>query len=236
MVADRVAGGVVAFQLAMNFFFLPVALGATPVALSLVPRLSRMTGPGQERLFRDTYVQGLVFAAFLVIPAATAYAVLAGPLASAIGFGGFGTGSAVHLITASLIGLAPGIIGQTFFLVTTFACYARGDAIHPAPRHGDPGGHLHRRRRRRLPAARSGAADRTRPRPVGGRDRAGSLYLVRHLLRGLPSGGESALRPLLRTVNGSIIMIGPAWATAAFLDGRLNSRAGHAIAMITASW
>ena len=63
MVADRIAGGVVAFQLAMNFYFLPIAVGATPVALSLVPRLARMTGPGQARQFRDTYLRGLAFAA-----------------------------------------------------------------------------------------------------------------------------------------------------------------------------
>ena len=50
LVADRVAGGVVAFQLATNFFFLPIAVGATPVALSLVPRLSRMTAPSQAGL------------------------------------------------------------------------------------------------------------------------------------------------------------------------------------------
>ena len=68
VVADRVAGGVVAFQLAMNFYFLPIAIGATPVALSLVPRLSRMTAPDERRLFRDTYIRGLVFAFFLVLP------------------------------------------------------------------------------------------------------------------------------------------------------------------------
>ena len=47
LVADQIAGGVVAFQLATNFYFLPIAIGATPVALSLVPRLSRMTAPSQ---------------------------------------------------------------------------------------------------------------------------------------------------------------------------------------------
>src|SRR6202035_5559097 len=61
LVADRVPGGVVAFQLATNFYFLPIALGATPVALSLVPRLSRMTAPSQAGVFRDTYVRGGAF-------------------------------------------------------------------------------------------------------------------------------------------------------------------------------
>ena len=74
LAADRVPGGVVAFQLAANFYFLPIALAATPVALSLVPRLSRMTAPGQAAMFRDTYVRGLAFACFLAVPAATAYA------------------------------------------------------------------------------------------------------------------------------------------------------------------
>jgi putative peptidoglycan lipid II flippase len=234
LVADRVPGGVVAFQLAVNFFFLPVALGATPVALSLVPRLSRMTAPGQARLFRDTYVQGLVFAAFLVIPAAMAYAVLARPLAGAIGFGGFGVSSALGLITASLIGLAPGIIGQTLFLVTTYACYARGDSIHPFR------GML----LQAIICAGTIAATYRMHGPallmalglgLSAGAICGSLYLVRHLRRSLPRGGESALRPLLRTLAGSVIMIGPAWATANFLADRLDTKAGHVLAMLAAT-
>ncbi|HEY1918963.1 MAG TPA: lipid II flippase MurJ [Streptosporangiaceae bacterium] len=236
VVADRVPGGVVAFQLAMNFFFLPVALGATPVALSLVPRLSRMTGPGQTRLFRDTYLQGLVFASFLVVPATAAYAALAGPLASAIGFGGFGTSNASGLIAASVLGLAPGILGQTLFLVTTYACYSRGDTSHPfrgmviqsvvcaggiVVTYAD---RLHGT----LLLTALGLS-------LSAGSIAGSLYLVRHLMRGLPRGGEPTLRPLLRTVASAAIMIGPAWATAEFLDDHLGSGLGAAAAMITAA-
>ena len=131
VVADRVAGGVVAFQLATNFYFLPIAIGATPVALSLVPRLSRMTAPGQAGLFRDTYMRGLAFATFLVVPAATAYAVLSLPLADTIGFGRFAAGGGRELLAASLLGLAPAITGETVFLVTTYACYARKDTTYP---------------------------------------------------------------------------------------------------------
>src|SRR5258708_21600959 len=114
--ADRVAGGVVAFQLATNFYFLPIAIGATPVALSLVPRLSRMTAPSQAGLFRDTYVRGLTFASFLVVPAATGYAVLPGPLAGAIGFGAFAHGR--RLVAAALPGLTPALTRETLFLGT----------------------------------------------------------------------------------------------------------------------
>jgi murein biosynthesis integral membrane protein MurJ len=233
LVADRVAGGVVAFQLAMNFFFLPVALGATPVALSLMPRLSRMTGPGQAQLFRDTYVQGLGFAAFLIVPAAIAYAVLAEPLARAIGFGGFGGSDAVHLIAASLVGLAPGIIGQTLFLVTTYACYARGDTSYPL--------------RGMLLQASVCVCVISASYWIHGTDVltvlglglsagtiTGSVYLVSHLWRDLPRGGESVLRPVLYTLVGSAIMIGPAWATAKFLGDRLASHTGHVVAMLAA--
>ena len=125
LVADRVAGGVVAFQLGINFYSLPIAIGATPVALSLAPRLSRMTAPSQARMFRDTYVRALAFASFLVVPAATAYVVIAQPLAAAIGFGAFAHGGGRVLIAAALAGLALAVVGETLFAVTSYAFYAR---------------------------------------------------------------------------------------------------------------
>lgn len=234
LLADRVAGGVVAFQLATNFFFLPVALGATPVALSLVPRLSRMTAPDQARLYRDTYLRGLGFAAFLVIPAAAAYAVLARPLASAIGYGGFGHPLAHHLIAASLLGLAPGIIGQTLFLVTTYACYARGDTIHPFRgmllQACVCAGVVAAVYRLHGPSLLTGLGLGFSAGTI-----SGALYLVLHLRRGLPRGGESALRPLARTLACTLVMIGPAWATADFLAGRLHSGAGRVAAILAAT-
>jgi len=234
VVADRVAGGVVAFQLATSFYFLPIAVGATPVALSLVPRLSRMIAPGQAPVFRDTYVRGLVFASFLVIPAATAYAVLARPLAGAIAFGRFSASGGAGLLAASLTGLAPGIIGETLFLVTTYACYARRDTTHP----------LRGMIIQTVVCAGVIAACLQMHGPalltaLGLGLSAGSitaaLYLVHHLRRGLPPGGEPALRPLLRTIVCSAIMIVPAWATATFLASRLDTATGHVVAMLAAS-
>lgn len=234
VVANRIAGGVVAFQLAMNFYFLPIAIGATPVALSLMPRLSRMTDPGQEHLFRDTYVRGLAFASFIVLPAATGYAVLAGPLANAISFGSFHATGGVGLVTASLRGLAPGIIGETLFLVTTYACYARKDTKHPlrgmliqtavcatvigavAPLHGP---HLLTALGLGLSAGSISAA----------------LYLVHHIRSGMPRGGESALRPLLRSAVCSAIMVVPALGTADAVAGLLPGAAGRVLTMLTAA-
>jgi murein biosynthesis integral membrane protein MurJ len=231
LVADRVAGGVVAFQLATNFFFLPIAVGATPVALSLVPRLSRLTGPAQAGQFRDTYLRGLAFAAFLVVPAATAYAVLPRTLAGAIGFGAFAAGGGRELLAAALLGLAPAIIGETVFLVTTYAFYARKDTVYSLRGmivHAivcaagiAVAVHLHG------PALLAG---------LGLAYSAGSLvaaaYLVHCLRRGLPHGGEPALAPFLRTVACSAIMAGPAWLVARFLAGNMSSPAGRVVVML----
>jgi putative peptidoglycan lipid II flippase len=231
VVADRAAGGVVAFQLATNFYFLPIAIGATPVALSLVPRLSRMTAPGQAGLFRDTYMRGLAFATFLVVPAAAAYAVLALPLADTIGFGRFAAGGGRELLAASLLGLAPAITGETVFLVTTYACYARKDTTYPlrgmiihsvvcAAGIGVVA-HLHG------PALLTG---------LGFAFSAGSIvasiYLLLRLRREMPRGGEPALEWFLRTIACSAVMAGPVWLEGDFLVGHLSGNAASRVAMM----
>jgi putative peptidoglycan lipid II flippase len=235
LAADRVPGGVVAFQLAANFYFLPIALAASPVALSLVPRLSRMTAPGQAAMFRDTYVRGLAFACFFAVPAAAAYLVLSGAIAGGIGFGAFGAADGRGLISAALGGLAPAIVGETLFLVTTYACYARKDTRNPLR------GmiiqaivctagiaavvHLH------------GTALLT---GLGLSFSAGSLaaawYLVRKLRQELPRGGEQGLRVSIeQTAISSAIMILPAWAAAEFLARHLTGAPGRLATMLLVS-
>jgi murein biosynthesis integral membrane protein MurJ len=235
LAADRVPGGVVAFQLAANFYFLPIALAASPVALSLVPRLSRMTAPVQAGMFRDTYVRGLAFACFFAVPAATAYFVLSGAIAGGIGFGAFGAADGRGLISAALGGLAPAIVGETLFLVTTYACYARKDTRNPLR------GmviqaivctagiaavvHLH------------GTALLT---GLGLAFSAGSVaaawYLVRKLRQELPRGGEQGLRlSIEQTAISSAIMILPAWAGAEFLASRLTGAPGRLATMLLVS-
>jgi putative peptidoglycan lipid II flippase len=131
VLANRVPGGVVAFQIALNFYFLAIALGATPVALALLPRLARMHIDGAERSFRDTLVTGSALGLFVAVPAAVAYAALAVPLAQAVAFGRMGTSTGVALIAAALAALAPAVIGQTTFLIATYASYARRDTRAP---------------------------------------------------------------------------------------------------------
>jgi peptidoglycan biosynthesis protein MviN/MurJ (putative lipid II flippase) len=231
VVADRVAGGVVAFQLGLNFQSLPIAIGATPVALSLVPRLARMTDPAQAGMFRDTYVRGLSFAGFLVIPAATAYAVIALPLAGAIGFGAFAKGGGRVLLAAVLLGLALAVVGETLFAVSSYACYARKDTTYPL--RGmiiqavvcavgiAVAVHLHGT------AFLTGLGLAYSLGTV-----AGASYLVLYLRRWLPRGGEPALRPLLRTLACSAIMAVPVWASAQFVADRARTAAEHVALML----
>lgn len=131
VVANRLPGGVVAFQIALNFYYLAIALGATPVALSLLPRLARMHLDGDVSMFRETLVRGLALGFFVTIPAAVAYVALAVPLAHAISFGRMDGAAAVTMVAVSLAALSVAVIGQTAFMIATYASYARKDTRSP---------------------------------------------------------------------------------------------------------
>jgi putative peptidoglycan lipid II flippase len=131
VVANRLPGGVVAFQIALNFYYLAIAVGATPVALSLLPRLARMHLDGDVAAFRDTLVRGLALGFFITIPAAVGYLVLAVPLAHAISFGRMDGAAGVTMVAASLAALSLAVVGQTAFMIATYASYARKDTRSP---------------------------------------------------------------------------------------------------------
>jgi putative peptidoglycan lipid II flippase len=131
VIANREPGGVVAFQMSLNFYYLAIAIGATPVALSLTPRLARMHVNGEVGLFRDTLVRGFALGFFVTVPAAVGYLVLAGPLARTIAFGRMGSTAGVTMVSVSLTGLAVAVVAQTAFLIATYASYARKDTRSP---------------------------------------------------------------------------------------------------------
>ena len=130
-VANRVPGGVVAFQIALSFYYLANNLGTTPVALSLMPRLARMHLDGDKTAFRDTLVRGLALGFFVTIPAAAGYLVLAVPLARAMSFGRMDSAAGVTMIAAALAPLSLAVVAQTAFLIVTYASYARKDTKSP---------------------------------------------------------------------------------------------------------
>jgi putative peptidoglycan lipid II flippase len=235
-IANRLAGGVVAFQIALNFYYLAIALGATPVALSLLPRLARMHADGDVAAFRDTLARGLALGFFITIPAAIGYLALAMPLARAVSFGRMAGHQAVAMVAASLAALSLAVVAQTAFLIVTYASYARRDTRSPLKSmllqavtclilagtalaaHGLavlalPG--------LALSVAVSGAA----------------CHLTARLWSTLGDHGTQRLMPsVARFVAGGAVMAGPAWLTATsiqrWLGQPLGSRVGIAAAAV----
>jgi murein biosynthesis integral membrane protein MurJ len=228
--AARVSGGVVAFQIALNFYFLPVAIAATPVALSLIPRLSRIADDGTD--VHDTLVRGLAFAGFLALPAAVGYAVLSGPLGRAVALGRMNSPFAIGLVSTSLRWLAPGLIGESAFLILTYAAYSRRDTRTPL---------------RAMAvqfavcvsvAATSLATHGTTSLAVlGAALSAGTLVSSAVLYSAIARrqrGPERIGPPLARIALGAAVMAGPAWLTASAVGSGLKGRVGDEVTVLAA--
>src|SRR5207249_6549023 len=79
VLANRVEGGVVAYQVAFTFFLLPHALLAQPVYTALYPNLSSDAHAQRWRRFSDSLGGGVRLIGFLVLPATALLVALAHP-------------------------------------------------------------------------------------------------------------------------------------------------------------
>jgi peptidoglycan biosynthesis protein MviN/MurJ (putative lipid II flippase) len=68
-------------------------------------------------------------ATFVTVPIATAYLAFSWPIARSIAFGQLR--SAVYLLAPSIAALALAVVGETWFILATYACYARGEVRIP---------------------------------------------------------------------------------------------------------
>jgi putative peptidoglycan lipid II flippase len=235
VVANRLPGGVVAFQIALNFYYLAIAIGATPVALSLLPRLSRMHLDGDAAGFRDTLVRGLALGFFITVPAAVGYLALAMPLARAISFGRMDGAAAVTMVAASLAALSVAVVGQTAFMIATYASYARKDTRSPLVSmllqaalclglvstsllvHGWAVLLV-------LGLALSVAVS------------TAACHLTVRLWRNLSGPGTQRLTPsIVRFAGGAVLMAGPAWLTATAISHWLGTPFGPRIGIAAAA-
>jgi putative peptidoglycan lipid II flippase len=232
--ANRVAGGVVAFQIALNFYFLAIALGATPVALSLLPRLARMHVNGDVAGFRNALQHGLALGLFIAVPAAAGYLGLAVPAARAIAFGRMGTAHGVALIAGSLAALAVAVVAQTVFMIATYASYARKDTRTPLVSmfvqavtclslasiavavHGTAVLIV-------LGAAFSASIA------------VAALHLYGHVRRALGRAHDRIAPSLVRIVVGAALMAGPAWLTANAAADWVSGPVGPRVSLIAAA-
>lgn len=130
VLANRVEGGVVAFQVAFTFFLLPFALGAHPVLTALYPRLAADAHGGDLDGFAGRLSGGVTLTAVLVLPAAALLAAAARPLLGTVAVGALAAGS--PLVATTLAAYAVGLAGYAGFHLLTRACYALGDTRTPA--------------------------------------------------------------------------------------------------------
>ncbi|MDP9294319.1 MAG: hypothetical protein M3O90_07865 [Actinomycetota bacterium] len=234
-VANTVAAGVVAFQLAVNFLYLPVQVGGWPIALALLPTLSRLHVAGRLQAFRDEYARGIALIAFLTLPAAVAYAILAGPLGRAVSFGEMAGSTGPALVAACLGGLALAVVGESVFQLATYVSYARHDARSPflATAAGTAVSLAC------LPVALSLDDGRARLLTIGIAWSAGTAFsaalLHRRVRSLLPPPEHEATRSVLRTLAASALMAGPAYLASAAVAGVLDGPASGLLGVLAAA-
>jgi putative peptidoglycan lipid II flippase len=129
--AGTVPGGVVALQVGINFYYLPVALSAKAVGAVLLPRLAREALRHHLTAFRETYERGVSWSWFVAVPAALSLLLCAHPIADSIAFGEMRRGDGIALLSASIAGLGLALLGATVYEFGKQACYARHDVIAP---------------------------------------------------------------------------------------------------------
>ena len=233
VVANRVAGGLVAFQLALNFFYLPIAIVTWPVARALMPRLANFHQTGQMHTFRDEFLRAMGLASFVAVPVAVAYALSASSIAHAVAFGRLDTPMATKYMAVSMIALSPAVIGETWFTLGSQALYSQQNARAPL-------------RSMTLRAAITmllmvpawvahgalvlvllGVA-------LSGGSLAGALHVCRQANSRLPSTEYSLLRSLGRTAVASAIMVVPASLAWVGLGGFAGSKPGDLVRLTVA--
>lgn len=231
-VANRVPGGVVTFQIALNFYYLANSLGTTPVALSLLPRLARMHLDDDKTAFRDTLVRGLALGFFVTIPAAAGYLVLAVPLARAMSFGRLDSTAGVTMIAAALAPLSLAVVAQSAFQIVMYAFYARKDTRSP----------LWSMTLQAVmclglvsfaPLVRGPAVLLVLGGALSASMAVAACHLTALMWRRLgPRGAERLVPSLARFVVGAVVMAGPAWITATVVADRLGHPLGPRVGVI----
>ena len=131
VLANRVEGGVVAYQLAFTFFLLPFALVAHPIFTALHPVLSSSAHAGRWDRFGRDLGAGLERTLLIVLPAGALLAALAHPALDVVRLGALdarGASLAARVLAAYAVGLG----GYAAFQLAARAATAAGEARLPA--------------------------------------------------------------------------------------------------------
>ena len=129
ILANRVEGGAIAFQIAFTFFLLPYALVGNPIMTTLFTRLSADAHAGDRAGFAIRLGDGVRVLAFLVLPASALLVAVARPVLDVLAVGALDAGG--PLVARTLAAYAVGLVGYAAFQLLTRACYADGDTRTP---------------------------------------------------------------------------------------------------------
>jgi putative peptidoglycan lipid II flippase len=132
ILANRIAGGVAAYQWAYTLFFVPHALFGMPIFSVLFPAMAEHVARKEDEHFVARLQDGLNMLAFILVPVGALMFAAAGPIARLTLQYGAMTGSGTALVARVISAFAIGLPAYSAFLVLTRAYYAFGDTKTPA--------------------------------------------------------------------------------------------------------
>ncbi len=132
VVAGGVAGGVVAYQLALVVFLAPYGILAQPIHTAVLPRLSAASAAGDDADLRSALRWSASAMAVTTLPVAALLVAFSAPVMRVLAFGEAAREGGPELLGQALLGLAVGVPVYGGFLLLTRAAYAIGDTRTPA--------------------------------------------------------------------------------------------------------
>jgi putative peptidoglycan lipid II flippase len=132
LLSGPVQGGYAAYQSAFIFFQLPHAIFSVSIMTALLPSLSRDWQEGDRAAFRQDLARGIRASAFLVVPAAAGYVVLAIPIVRLLLQHGVAGPRSTELVAGVLTFFALGLFSFSAFMLFLRAFYAMQDTKTPA--------------------------------------------------------------------------------------------------------
>jgi putative peptidoglycan lipid II flippase len=132
VLAATVRGGYTAYASAFIFFQLPYAIFAVSIMTALLPTLSSRWSDGDTGTFRLQLAQGLQGTAFIVVPAALGYMVLAQPIVRLLLQHGVMGPASTELVAGVLTIFSVGLLPFCAFQLLLRAFYAMKDTRTPA--------------------------------------------------------------------------------------------------------
>ena len=131
MLANRKQGGVTEWSVAYQFFTLPYGLFAVSLVTALLPDLSRAASTRDWSAYRRWFSTGIRGVAYLLLPAAVGYALVAPPLMRLVLAHGVATAHDAGAVASVLRALAPGLVFFSAFQLLTRCFFALPDTRTP---------------------------------------------------------------------------------------------------------